>query len=374
MDKIVISSADLTDIQPEPEQVVRLEPKLPPAIPWWGRLGPIVLLPVLPLLCLVTIILRVALRGQPPRTRHAWTAYLSTLLVISGILTSLAVVVVFSLGPLPSVVSSGLAELDERSEYPRLPKNGTMSGGDASKQLKSLVAVISPAGQSLFGKREILSSSFGAGMLLHASSAGYLFATARHVIGTSDWSVAKKPRAMVSLASGVWSGADVIARHHNLDLALVWLPRHSGLGEFVQPVAEAKEGEGIFVIGHPEGLKFTLSTGIISRLQENVLQISAPVSPGNSGGPVYDEQGNLVGVVSSTFDKSAQPNAENLNFAVAAKALLHEFGWEFTPEGRKRFQEYLHASGNIGKSSEDSRSSVPAFLHSSPGLKTDAHN
>jgi S1-C subfamily serine protease len=374
VDKIVISSGDLTDIQPEPEQAVRLEPKLPPAIPWWGRLGPIVLVPALPLLCLVTIILRVALRGQPPRTRHAWTAYLSTLLVISGILTSLAVVVVFSLGPLPSVVSSGLAELDERSEYPRLPKTGTMSGGDASKQLKSLVAVVSPAGQSLFGKREILSSSFGAGMLLHANSAGYLFATARHVIGTSAWSVAKKPRAMVSLASGVWSGADVIARHQNLDLALVWLPRHSGLGEFVQPVAEAKEGEGIFVIGHPEGLKFTLSTGIISRLQENVLQISAPVSPGNSGGPVYDEQGNLIGVVSSTFDKSAQPNAENLNFAVAAKALLHEFGWEFTSEGRKRFQEYLHASGNIGKSSEDSRSSVPALLHSSPGLKTDAHN
>ncbi len=374
MDKIVIRSGDLTDIQPVPEQAVRLEPKLPPAIPLWGRLGPIILVPVLPLLCLVTIILRVALRSQPPRTRHAWTAYLSTLLVISGILTSLAVVVVFSLGPLPSVVSSGLAEPDERSEYPRLPKDGTMSGSDASKQLKSLVAVISPASESLFSKREILSSSFGAGMLLHANSAGYLFATARHVIGTSEWSVAKKPRAMISLASGVWSGADVIARHQSLDLALVWLPRHSGLGEFVQPVADAKEGEGIFVIGHPEGLKFTLSTGIISRLQESVLQISAPVSPGNSGGPVYDEQGNLVGVVSSTFDKSAQPNAENLNFAVAAKALLHEFGWEFTPEGRKRFQEYLHASGNLGKSGEHSQSSAPALFQSSPGLKTDAHN
>jgi serine protease Do len=238
-----------------------------------------------------------------------------------------------------------------------------MSGSDASKQLKTLVAVISPAAQSLFGKREILSSSFGAGMLLHANSAGYLFATARHVIGTNDWNLAKEPRAMVSLASGIWSGADVIARHQSLDLALVWLPRHSGQGEFVQPVTDAKEGEGIFVIGHPEGLKFTLSTGIISRLQENVLQISAPVSPGNSGGPVYDEQGNLVGVVSSTFDKSAQPNAENLNFAVAAKALLHEFGWEFTPEGRKRFEEYLHASGNLGKPSEHSRSSVPALFH-----------
>jgi len=374
VDKIVISSGELTGIQPEPEQAVRLEPKLPPAIPLWGRLVPILLVPVLPLLCLVTIILRVALRGQPPRTRHAWTAYLSTLLIISGILTSLGVVVVFSLGPLPSVVSSGLAELDERSEYPHLPKNGTMSGGDASKQLKSLVAVISPAGQSLFGKREILSSSFGAGMLLHANSAGYLFATARHVISTSDWSVVKKPRALVSLASGVWSGADVIARHQSLDLALIWLPRHSGQGEFVQPVAEAKEGEGIFVIGHPEGLKFTLSTGIISRLQENVLQMSAPVSPGNSGGPVYDEQGNLVGVVSSTLDKSAQPNAENLNFAVAAKALLHEIGWEFTPEGRQRFQEYIRAAGSMGKANVHSQSTVPALFHASPGLKTDAHN
>jgi S1-C subfamily serine protease len=373
VDKIVISPGELTEIQPEAGQGVRLEPKLPPAITWWARLGPILLVPVLPLLCLVTIILRVALRGQPPRTRHAWTAYLSTLLVISGILTSLAVVVVFSLGPLPAVVSSGLAELDERTEYPQLPMRTVMSGADASR-LKSLVAVISPAGESYFGKREILSSSFGAGMLLHANSAGYLFATARHVIGINDWSVAKKPRALVSLASGVWSGADVIARHATLDLALIWLPRHSGVAEFAQPVAEAKEGGGVFVIGHPEGLKFTLSTGIISRLQENILQISAPVSPGNSGGPVYDELGNLVGVVSSTLDKSSQPNAENLNFAVAAKALLHEAGWEFARGGRERFQDYLRAAGNLGKTSEQIPSRVPERVDSYPGLRANGEH
>jgi S1-C subfamily serine protease len=372
VDKIVISPNELTEIQQEPGQVPRLEPKIPPAIAWWARLGPILLVPCLPLLCLVTIILRVALRGQPPRTRHAWTAYLSTLLVISGILTSMAVMVVFSLGPLPAVVSSGLSELDERTEYPQLPKAGTMSGADASR-LKSLVAVISPAAESLFSKREILSSSFGAGMLLHANAAGYLFATARHVIGTNDWNVAKKPRALISLASGVWSGADVIARHATLDLALVWLPRHSGHADFAQPVAEAKEGENIFVIGHPEGLKFTLSTGIISRLENSTLQISAPVSPGNSGGPVYDEQGSLVGVVSSTLDKSVQPNAENLNFAVSARALLHESGWEFAQGGRERFQEYLHAAGNVAKNNKHSQK-VPAPFHSSPGIKTDGHH
>jgi S1-C subfamily serine protease len=179
--------------------------------------------------------------------------------------------------------------------------------------------------------------------LLEADEKGYLFATARHVIGLGNWSLKDKHRAMLSLTSGVWAGAEVIAKHSNLDLVLIWIPRHSGFGEFVQPIAIPKEGQTIFVIGHPEGLKYTLSTGIISRMENSTLQISAPVSPGNSGGPVYDQQGNLLGVVSSTLDKSYQPNAENLNFAVTAQALLREGGWEFTKDGQERFQKYLKA-------------------------------
>ena len=111
--------------------------------------------------------------------------------------------------------------------------------------------------------------------------------------------------------------------------------------EFVQPIAEPREGQTIYVIGHPEGLKYTLSTGIISRMENSTLQISAPVSPGNSGGPVYDLQGNLLGVVSSTLDKSYQPNAENLNFAVSAQALLKESDWELSKDGKEHLQDYL---------------------------------
>jgi hypothetical protein len=58
---------------------------------------------------------------------------------------------------------------------------------------------------------------------------------------------------------------------------------------------------------------------------------------------VYDLQGNLLGVVSSTMDKSYQPNAENLNFAVTAQALLKESGWEFAKDGRERLETYLKA-------------------------------
>jgi hypothetical protein len=344
MDKIVISPNEISEIKeaPNPDQP-RLLPKLAPAIPWWARISVAVLVLCLPLLCLVTIILRVAFRGQTPRIRYAWTSFLTTLLVISGFLTSAGTVLALSMGPLPSIawMGTGLAELDERSEFPALPAVKDLNGADASRELKPLVAVISPTAQSWFGKREVLSNSFGAGMLLEATDQGYLFATARHVIGTGLWGLKEKRRAMLSLRSGIWAGAEVVARHSNLDLVLIWMPRHSGHGDFVQPIAEPKEGQTIYVIGHPEGLKYTLSTGIISRLDSSTLQISAPVSPGNSGGPVYDQQGNLLGVVSSTLDKSFQPNAENLNFAVTAQALLKDREWEFSADGKERLENYL---------------------------------
>src|SRR5581483_9162734 len=184
--------------------------------------------------------------------------------------------------------------------------------------------------------------------LLQATPAGYLFATARHVVGARDWDPAKKtPRVLVSMASGVWSGADVIAHHKTLDLVLLWIPRYSGQSTFLQPIARAQEGENILVIGHPEGLKFTTSSGIVSRTENDVLQISAPVSPGNSGGPVYDGDGNLVGVVNSTMDKAINPNAENLNFAVRADALLHESGWELSREGQRRFSDWIRAASAV---------------------------
>jgi S1-C subfamily serine protease len=346
MDKIVISPNEITEIKEAADQPAKLEPpRLPPAIPWWARLSVGILVLFLPLLCLVTIILRVAFRGQSPRIRYAWTSYLSTLLIISGFLTSASAVVFFSVGGSfqAPIAGNGLSELDERTDFPALPAGKDLNGADAALELKPLVAVISPAAQSFFGKREMLSNSFGAGLLLEANDKGYLFATARHVIGLGNWSVKDKHKALLSLASGIWSESEVIARHNNLDLVLIWLPRHSGSADFVQPIATAKEGENIFVIGHPEGLRYTLSTGIVSRMENSTLQISAPISPGNSGGPVYDQLGNLLGVVSSTLDKSYQPNAENLNFAVTAQALLKENGWEFAKDGRERLQEYLKA-------------------------------
>ena len=188
------------------------------------------------------------------------------------------------------------------------------------------------------------SAGFGAGTLLQANAEGYLFVTARHVIDGPAWHVARGSRAFIAMPSGTWGTADVIARHGSLDLLLLWVPRESGSGKFVQPVAKSGpgiEGENVFVIGHPEGLRFTLSTGIVSRLQGSVVQISAPVSPGNSGGPVFDDHGALVGIVTSMVDRNGDPNAENLNFAVRADALMEDSGWEFEGIGHRRLSDYV---------------------------------
>jgi S1-C subfamily serine protease len=80
-------------------------------------------------------------------------------------------------------------------------------------------------------------------------------------------------------------------------------------------------GEKIIVIGSPLGLEQTVSDGIVSALRSNqqsieFIQITAPVSPGNSGGPLLNMRGEVIGV--ATFQYSS---GQNLNFCVVASRI-----------------------------------------------------
>jgi S1-C subfamily serine protease/tetratricopeptide (TPR) repeat protein len=77
-------------------------------------------------------------------------------------------------------------------------------------------------------------------------------------------------------------------------------------------------GTRVFAIGNPKGLTNTLSDGLVSGHRDGliesggkVLQISAPISPGSSGGPLFTPDGAVIGVTSSGFTEG-----QNLNFAV----------------------------------------------------------
>jgi S1-C subfamily serine protease len=338
MDRIVVNHSEIAGLGDLTAGPAALQPKLPPAIHWSAQAILSVLVLVLPVLCLVAIILRISLRNQSPRIRFAWTAFLSTLLIISGLLTSAATVWVVSLRPFPTQVSSALDDLDQRERFPSLPSLDTMNSVAISQEMKPMVVVVTPAQNNWFTKGPMPSRSFGAGVLLNASQEGYLFATARHVVEEAR----NGRQVLVATASGVWAQAEIVARQQQLDLALLWVPRHNGKGSFTQPIGAAEDGEQVYVIGHPEGLKFSLTNGIVSRLDGNLVQISAPVSPGNSGGPVYDSHGNLIAVVSAKMDHSTDPNAENLNFAISSHALSDASGWDFTGQGRERFEQFVN--------------------------------
>jgi S1-C subfamily serine protease len=337
-DRVVVSSEEIEQIKPVPNAPPSSFNRLPSPVPWWARitLSPLVL--VLPVLCAVAVILRVAFRSQPPRVKYAWVSFLSTLLVISGILTTAGTVLLVSFAPIPALVNTGLSELDERSQFPALPSSTDLSSADVSAQLKPLVIVVSPAVR-LWNRQEVASSSFGAGVLLRADKDGYLFATANHVVHASGTA----GHVLVATEAGVWAKAEVVGQSPQLDLALLWMARHSGSADFVQPLSVGRDGADIFVIGHPEGLRYTLSTGIISGLRDDEVQISAAVSPGNSGGPVYDHRGNLIGIVSSKFDRNRDANAENLSFAAKADGLQQKSSWTFRGDGQQKLDRYLEA-------------------------------
>jgi serine protease Do len=76
-------------------------------------------------------------------------------------------------------------------------------------------------------------------------------------------------------------------------------------------------GETVYTIGSPKGMVNTLGNGLVSGLRKSddtqYIQITAPVSKGSSGGGLFDDRGNLIGVTTFTIQDS-----QNLNFAIAA--------------------------------------------------------
>ncbi|HTP71803.1 MAG TPA: S1C family serine protease [Burkholderiaceae bacterium] len=100
--------------------------------------------------------------------------------------------------------------------------------------------------------------------------------------------------------------------------------RVAGLKAPAVTVADASKvavGQNVFAIGNPKGLELTMSAGLVSSLRRNsagqlvLIQTSAAISGGSSGGGLFDAQGTLVGL---TTLGSVGGDAQNLNFAIPA--------------------------------------------------------
>lgn len=132
----------------------------------------------------------------------------------------------------------------------------------------------------------------------------------------SDWCQAVKNSVRV---------ARVVVTDSSRDLALLSAnDTPAQVTAFAQAdMATIGPEDAVTVIGHPKGLLWTLTTGIVSAVRKTqegtLIQTQAPVNSGNSGGPLLDEHGNLAGIIVAkwlgTSDSQAMP--ENLNLAIA---------------------------------------------------------
>ena len=148
-------------------------------------------------------------------------------------------------------------------------------------------------------------SSQGSGFFIDKNT----LITNYHVIEGSDYLELK-----IAGNETIYKGAKVIKASPEYDLAIVQTKQDFSAFEIVNS-SKIEIGAKIYTIGNPRGLEGTISDGILSGKRNNdgieYLQITAPISPGNSGGPVLNDKGEVIGI--ATF---AYKNSQNLNFAV----------------------------------------------------------
>jgi hypothetical protein len=127
-----------------------------------------------------------------------------------------------------------------------------------------------------------------------------------------------KGGAQVTVKSGADSRtASVSVADEELDLCSLDVSLFDAPSVSVGTAASLRTGQRVYAIGAPMGLELTISEGIVSSLRAvdggTMIQTTAPVSPGSSGGGLFNSEGQLVGVV--TFQHRF---GQNLNFAVPA--------------------------------------------------------
>ena len=197
------------------------------------------------------------------------------------------------------------------------------SVADVYTQVIDSVVLIEVMGKTAAGPGEglVTAAGLGSGVLISADG---LVLTAAHVVQTAD-------HMQVHFAGGEFINATVLRSDPAADVALIkldWVP------EGAKPVKlgdsdKASVGDQVFVVGAPLGLSHTLTVGHLSARRRpeamvtglsstELFQTDAAINQGNSGGPMFNMRGEVVGIVSHIISLSG--GYEGMGFAVTSNA------------------------------------------------------
>jgi len=162
----------------------------------------------------------------------------------------------------------------------------------------------------------------GSGVIINEE--GYAITNAHVIQGeTSLRATVWFPQPDGTLKRTVIEDVEIVAVNNHIDLALIAIPLPASSDRFSYAPLERQEmieiGQTVFAIGNPLGLERTLSQGVISTTQRSFdgltyIQTDAAVNPGNSGGPLFNTRGEVVGITNMGILLG-----EGLNFAIPVR-------------------------------------------------------
>ena len=195
----------------------------------------------------------------------------------------------------------------------------------------------------------------GQGSGFFISADGYAV-TNFHVVDQAD-------TVEVATDDGKSYSAKVVGRDQRTDLALIKIDGRSDFPFVKLAETPSRIGDWVIAVGNPFGLSSTVTAGIVSARGRDIgagpyddfIQIDAPVNRGNSGGPTFDVNGNVIGVNAAIFS----PSGGNVGIAFAIPA-----------ETVKMVVEQLREKGSVTRGWLGAQiQSVTADLAESLGLK-----
>lgn len=205
-------------------------------------------------------------------------------------------------------------------------------GSQASYAVEDVAAAVSDSVVEITTEI-VTTSSFLGQYISQGAGSGVIFTTDGYIV-TNHHVINGASKINVTLRDGTSYSAKVIGDDAKTDLALLKIEA-TGLtpAVLVADSDQLKVGQTAIAIGNPLGqLGGTVTSGIVSALGREIevegetmtlLQTSAAINPGNSGGGLFDDKGNLIGIVNA---KSSGSGIEGLGFAIPANTVRKTIG------------------------------------------------
>ncbi|HEU5348940.1 MAG TPA: trypsin-like peptidase domain-containing protein, partial [Ktedonobacterales bacterium] len=193
-----------------------------------------------------------------------------------------------------------------------------------SRTIISVVDQIGPAVVQIGVTKVVNATPFGSGQLAQGAGSGVIFAPDGYIL-TNSHVVDGARQVIVTLADGHDIKGEVIGQDPDTDVAVVRISPPDGSKLSAARLGNSDNllvGQLVVAIGSPVGLQSTVTTGIVSALHrtlpgyggqmiEDIIQTDAAVNPGNSGGPLVNSSGEVIGI-----NVAVVQQAQGLSFAI----------------------------------------------------------